>query len=96
MRSRYTAYVHGDENYLLQTWHSSTRPTQLSLHETQPDKWLGLKILKTELGGMSDTDGTVEFVARYKVNGRAIRLHEISQFQNVDGFWFYIKGELIE
>ncbi len=35
---------------------------------------------------------TVEFVARYKVNGRAHRLHEVSRFVLEDGRWFYLDG----
>ena len=35
---------------------------------------------------------TVEFVARYKVNGRAQRLHEVSRFVREDGRWFYLDG----
>ena len=31
MRSRYSAYVLGLEDYLLRTWHSDTRPPVLSL-----------------------------------------------------------------
>jgi SEC-C motif-containing protein len=36
----------------------------------------------------------VEFVARYKVNGRAHRLHEVSRFVREDGRWFYVDGEV--
>jgi SEC-C motif-containing protein len=31
----------------------------------------------------------VEFVARYKVGGKAHRLHEISQFVRESGAWVY-------
>ena len=96
MRSRYTAYVIHDEQYLTKTWHASTRPEKLSLQESQPDKWLGLKIRKTEHGVLPEIEGIVEFVARYKVNGRAGRIHEISRFIYEDGQWFYLEGRLIE
>jgi SEC-C motif-containing protein len=96
MRSRYTAYVINDEHYLTKTWHASTRPEKLALQESQPQKWLGLKILKTERGAPSDTEGVVEFVARYKVNGRAGRVHEVSQFIHENGQWLYLDGQLIE
>jgi len=90
MRSRYTAYTKSDFNYLLTTWHSSTRPE--SLDEKQSQQWIGLKILRTEAGQADDSNGVVEFIARYKVNGRAFRLHETSRFVKEDGCWFYVEG----
>jgi SEC-C motif-containing protein len=38
----------------------------------------------------------VEFVARYKLNGRAFRLHETSRFERVGGRWLYVDGEIRE
>jgi len=94
MRSRYCAYVLGNEDYLLQTWHASTRPPQLSLTRQPRPKWLGLRILGTRRGTGNDDQGEVEFVARYKLDGRARRLHENSRFLKQDGRWFYLSGEL--
>lgn len=92
MRSRYTAYVLHREDYLQATWHESTRPTHLILGE--PAKWLGLEIVHSEAGGVEDGRGLVEFVARYKVHGRAQHLHEASRFIKEEGRWFYVDGEL--
>jgi len=36
--------------------------------------------------------GTVEFVARSKLAGRADRLHELSLFERVDGRWLYLRA----
>lgn len=94
MRSRYTAFVQRREDYLLATWHASTRPGELKLAGTPPTQWLGLKIVQTERGGAEDHEGVVEFVARYKVNGRAGRLHESSRFSREDGRWFYLDGQM--
>jgi len=91
MRSRYTAYTLGDEAYLLKTWHSSTRPAQLALGDS-PQQWLRLKLLHAELGQPGDDEGVVEFVAIYKVNGRAERLHERSRFSIEKGVWRYLDG----
>lgn len=89
MRSRYSAYVLKLENYLLATWHPSTCPTSLDLAADQT-KWLGLEVKRhiTE----SATRTTVEFVARYKISGKAHRLHEISQFVFEQNKWFYLDG----
>lgn len=90
MRSRYSAYVVGDEAYLLATWHPHTRPACLDLDREPTVKWLGLTVKRHEDGG----DGTalVEFVARWKVAGRATRMHETSQFLREDGRWYYLTG----
>lgn len=90
MRSRYTAYTLLREDYLLSTWHPSTRPVPLGLADDVQTKWLGLEVKRSE---MTDTDhAIVEFVARYKVNGRAHRLHEVSSFVREEGRWFYVDG----
>lgn len=93
MRSRYSAYVLGNEAYLLTTWHPSTRPPLLELSASPAAKWLGLKIINTVGGKEQDTEGVVEFVARYKINGRAERLHENSRFRKQRGRWLYLDGE---
>jgi len=94
MRSRYTAFTRQDEAYLLQSWHPSTRPPTLAFDQQQPVKWLGLKIIQKQAGREDDDTGTVEFIARYKVNGKAQRLHEISQFVRESGRWVYLQGKM--
>jgi len=94
MRSRYSAFVLGLENYLLKTWHPDTRPAQLNLAEDSPTQWLGLQIKRTENTGKNTA--IVEFIARYKVAGKATRLHETSQFECIDGNWYYLAGEFNE
>ncbi|HKB60331.1 MAG TPA: YchJ family metal-binding protein [Gallionellaceae bacterium] len=92
MRSRYTAYTLGREDYLLATWHASTRPLSLGLAEDIPAKWLGLEVRRHE---QRDADrAIVEFVARHKVQGRAHRLHETSRFVREAGRWFYVDGDV--
>lgn len=90
MRSRYSAYVLKLEDYLLATWHVSTRPTDLAL-STDTGKWLGLEI--KHYASQSADAATVEFVARYKLAGRAQRMHELSRFVRNNGKWFYVDGD---
>ncbi|WP_332813732.1 YchJ family protein [Ramlibacter sp.] len=91
MRSRYTAYVLGDEAYLLATWHPDTRPADAS-----PDpavKWLGLDVRDHRV--LDGSHAEVEFVARYRVQGRGARLHERSRFvREDDGRWYYVDGDI--
>lgn len=90
MRSRYTAYVLKMEDYLLQTWHPKTRPLTLGLAEDIQTKWLGLEVSRSEWTGI-DT-AIVEFVAKYKIRGKAEQMHEISNFMNIDGKWYYVNA----
>lgn len=87
MRSRYSAYVLGLGDYLLATWHPSTAPGDLEL---QTVKWLGLEVRHAAMAGDA---GVVEFVARYRVNGKGERLHETSRFVREGGRWYYIDGQ---
>ena len=90
MRSRYSAFVRGLPDYLLASWHVSTRPATLTL--VPPQKWLGLSVRAHHLTGPDSA--TVEFVARSRLGGApAQRLHELSRFLRVDGHWFYLDGE---
>ena len=92
MRSRYTAYVLGREDYLMATWHADTRPAALDLDADPRPQWLGLAVKSCTQ--MDRSHAVVEFVARYKINGRAFRLHESSCFVRVDGRWLYVDGEI--
>lgn len=89
MRSRYSAYVLKLAAYLLASWHPDTRPASLDLADDNA-KWLGLEV-KNHIKADAE-HATVEFVARYKVGGRASRLHEISRFIRKNGQWLYVDG----
>lgn len=93
MRSRYSAYVLRLDDYLQASWHPSTRPLNLDLAEDDGTKWLGLEIKRHQL--QDENHATVEFVARYRIDGRGHRLHEISRFVREDGRWFYVDGDII-
>lgn len=91
MRSRYCGFVLCDEPYLMATWHPDTRPSRVRLD--RQERWLGLSIRSTDAGGTDDMTGTVEFVARFKIDGKGHRLHEISRFEKIDGRWYYLDGQ---
>ena len=92
MRSRYTAFALNNIAYLDTSWHPATRPS--SIETDDKVRWLGLKIKRTEQGRTDDDEGIVEFVARYKIDGRGHRLHEISRFVKENGQWLYLDGEM--
>jgi len=91
MRSRYSAYVLGLTDYLLATWHESTRPASL---ETDPPglKWLGLEV--RHHARQDEHHATVSFVARSRLGGRAHRLQETSRFVKESGRWYYVDGDV--
>lgn len=89
MRSRFSAYALRDEGYLRATWYASSRPERV-FEPNDGMKWISLDIRASD---QDDNWGTVEFVARYKVNGRAGKLHEISRFVREDGCWYYLDGD---
>ncbi|VAW55807.1 UPF0225 protein YchJ, partial [hydrothermal vent metagenome] len=66
MRSRYTAYTQHAENYILNTWHESTRPIQLGLDKSM--EWSGLNVLNVsnfDTKIQNEDKAFVEFIARF-------------------------------
>ena len=91
MRSRYSAYVRGNEVYLLDTWHHSTRPGSLGL-DRHPVAWQGLEVIRLVNGKAKDKKGKVEFIARFLDAGHISCLHETSRFVREHGRWYYLDG----
>ncbi|CAN5357206.1 YchJ family protein [soil metagenome] len=91
MRARYSAYARGLPDFLLATWHLSTRPAALDLDPGL--RWYRLEILSRTRGGMLDAEGTVEFRAAYRAGPQAGQQHEVSSFVREGGSWYYLDGE---
>jgi SEC-C motif domain protein len=91
MRSRYSAFAVGDADYLLTTWHPSTRPASIELDPAI--EWRRLQIRNTTGGGEDDEQGTVEFIAHcWDANQRLYRRqHEDSRFVRQGDRWLYIE-----
>ncbi|MBA5221355.1 YchJ family protein [Streptomyces griseoaurantiacus] len=90
MRSRYSAFVAGEEAYLLRTWHPRTRPPRVELDPRT--RWTGLEVLGTTGGSAFHATATVAFRASY----RGGSLHERSRFERVDGAWAYVDGDFLD
>lgn len=89
MKSRYSAYVTHQADYLLATTHSSERKyysREEILHWATANKWQKLEII-------SATENTVEFKA-YFMDGNNVNQvhHEFSTFKQENGSWFYVDG----
>ncbi len=93
MRSRFAAFRAADVDWLLASWHPSTRPAQLDLSGNP--RWRGLQIVDVADGTADDETGVVEFRATYVAGPGDVRiLHERSRFVREDGRWYYVDGDV--
>ncbi|WP_378174300.1 YchJ family protein [Aquimarina sp. SS2-1] len=93
MRSRYSAFVVADGDYLMKSHHSSTRPLKEKksiVKWTKSVNWVKLEVLNSSKGSESDEEGTVAFKAFYFENGALEIIHENSKFVKENGFWVYL------
>ncbi|MCD6044975.1 MAG: putative motif domain protein [Gammaproteobacteria bacterium] len=95
MRSRYTAYTQANIAYIANTMRgpalASFNPHTASEWAKQI-KWLRLQVLKFSTIPPEEDKAYVEFVAHYLFQGQKEKLHEISEFQRIDGQWYYVDG----
>ncbi|GAA4358942.1 YchJ family protein [Angustibacter luteus] len=88
MRSRYSAFVVGDRDYLLRTWHPAHAPSELELDDAL--RWVRLDVTDVRRGGFLDVDGEVEFTAHYRNDGVRGVQRERSTFVREGGRWLYV------
>ncbi|WP_457595978.1 YchJ family protein [Hydrogenimonas sp.] len=92
MRSRFTAYVKGNVDYLVETdFHEvDVEATKAWMEEA---RFFRLEILKTYKGKALDKKGRVEFKAHYRTpEGQERVHHELSDFEKYKGRWYYSGG----
>jgi len=95
MRSRYTAYVRGAVDYLLQTWHPRNVTPGLRADLEQLCRrihWLGLEVLTTRQGQAADKVGKVQFRVTYLEEGKRQSHQEFARFTRHNGRWIYLDG----
>ena len=93
MRSRFSAFVVGDEDYLFRSWHPRTRPEGPYCDPCVA--WEALEVHEVEAGGPGDDAGVVTFTARYRTSlpdgvVRSGMLRERSAFVRRRGRWVYL------
>lgn len=88
MRARFCAFALGDADFVLRTWHHTTRPATLQLDSGQ--RWTRLEVLGRTGGALFDAEGTVDFRAHYRVNGLTGVQSENSAFGRDGGEWRYL------
>ncbi|HZL45165.1 MAG TPA: YchJ family metal-binding protein [Opitutaceae bacterium] len=92
MRSRYTAHVTRAYDHLERSLSVEQRKDYSlddAKHWAEGSEWLGLKILRTEKGGPDDTEGLVEFSARFRSDGKDCEHVETALFGREEGRWVY-------
>jgi SEC-C motif domain protein len=90
MRSRFTAFSLQKHDYLLHSWHPSTRPSRVTF--AADHHWTRLEIRSSTGGDMLDNSGTVDFVAHFvDINGAGSQ-GELSSFVRHEGRWVYVDG----
>lgn len=96
MRSRYTAYVTHNADYLIATWHPDCQAQNWreELHLSfQNTKWIGLCVISSSYA-KNNEQGYVEFSACF-INEKADHkqlIHERSRFICIENRWYYIDG----
>lgn len=96
MRSRYTAYVLGDVDHLMNSVHPDS-PGQADRKSTEAwskaAEWDHIEIVETEGGSENDEEGIVEFVAHFKLRGIPQKHHERAVFKKHRNKWLYFDGD---
>jgi len=93
MRSRYSAFVMANGDYLMASHHSSTRPIKEKksiVKWAKSVQWIRLEILETTKGTANDIEGTVTFNAYFYDNGKVDVIHEKSAFIKENKHWTYL------
>ncbi|AXT55272.1 Sec-C motif domain protein [Aquimarina sp. MMG015] len=93
MRSRYSAFVLTNGDYLMKSHHSTTRPLKEKksiVTWAKSVNWVKLEVLNTTDGLEYDMKGTVEFKAFYFEKNKIECIHENSAFIKENGYWVYL------
>ncbi len=96
MRSRYSAYVTGNADYLIASWHPDCHAENFRaslLEGFANTEWLGLHVISHQDGKQAN-EGFVEFAARFREPGlsKIVLIHERSRFIRINEHWYYIDG----
>lgn len=96
MRSRYSAYVMKEIDYLRTSLHPEHRADFNEKNTrtwAEGAEWHGLEILGTIDGGADDREGRVEFAVAYAEQGTKKDYRERATFSKTDGIWYLVSGE---
>jgi len=98
LRSRYTAHVKAEVDYIVNTVHPSKRKglNKAEIREwAENTRWKGLQIMSTDGGGAGDNEGKIEFTAHFTDNGENKEHHELSHFKKKNDEWYFVDGKAV-
>lgn len=99
MRSKYSAHVIIDSQYIIDSNHFSTRGNQTKIEIEAWAKnctWQKLEIISTFKGLENDLEDEVEFKAYYiNITHKPQTHHEKSTFKKMNDQWFFVNGKVI-
>jgi SEC-C motif domain protein len=96
MRSRYSAYVKVETDYIFETTHPKHREgydAEGTREWAEGAEWHGLEIVSIKDGGSAESIGEVEFIARYSENGEPREHHERALFKKEKEGWLFTDGK---
>ncbi|HMR06362.1 MAG TPA: YchJ family metal-binding protein [Polyangiaceae bacterium] len=98
MRARYAAYALEEVDFIMES-HTEEAGADVDRESTaqwsKQSEWLSLEVLATEGGGEGDSEGTVEFLAKYKVKNVVVEHRERATFEKHGDKWLFADGEQI-
>ena len=98
MRSRYSAFVKKELDYILTSLHPEHRSDydeKSTRAWAESAEWQGINIMNTIGGGPEDSDGQVEFVVSYIEKGNKQEHHELSTFKKEQDAWYFTTGKIM-
>ncbi|OGV55932.1 MAG: hypothetical protein A2X49_08075 [Lentisphaerae bacterium GWF2_52_8] len=98
LRSRYTAYAKAEVDYVLATTHPSQRNEgdEKTVRDwAKSATWHGLEIVEADAGNEGDSEGKIEFIARYTEKNIPQEHHELALFKKEEGEWFFYDARIL-
>jgi len=99
MRSRYTAYVKAEIDYL----EKSTHPDGMADFDkeatrswAEDSQWKRLEIISSKGGGPDEGEGSVEFIAHFEQKGVEHKHHELAMFKKEGDQWLFLDGSPVK
>jgi SEC-C motif domain protein len=95
MRSRYTAFVRHEIDYIMNSVSPNRRKDfdRKGIEDwSRNTEWAGLEIVSTDKGGPDDATGQVEFIAKFREAEEEKKHHELASFVKIKGLWYFDDG----
>lgn len=95
MRSRYSAYTLANIDYIQSTMYGRAAQdfdARQAKDWAQAVDWHGLTVMKTYSHPTDNARGFVEYFASFSQADKKLYIHEISEFEFIDGRWYYTDG----